>query len=80
MKTFPSGDLPILCKKNNETVTLTSNITLLSRLLSGNRERGVYVQNILSRELCTVPLDLFFPNGAMRHTAKSNILNDIEIK
>ena len=38
------------------------------------------MQNILSRELCPVPLDLFYANGAMRHTAKSNLLNKIEIK
>ena len=25
-------------------------------------------------------MDLFYPNGAMRHTAKSNLLNEIEIK
>ena len=38
------------------------------------------VRNVLSRELCAVPLDMFYPNGAMRRTAKSNQWNKIEIK
>ena len=38
------------------------------------------MQNVLSRELCTVSLDLFYPNGAIRRTANSNLLNKIEIK
>ena len=38
------------------------------------------MQNVLSRELCVVPLDLFYLNGAMRCTAKSNLLNEIESK
>ena len=47
------------------------------------------MQNALSRELyafCTLSLFylvnfvvLFYPDGAMRHTAKSNMLNEIEI-
>ena len=49
-------------------------------MLSVSREREVDVQNVLSRELCAVPLDLFCSNGAARHTAKSNLLNKIEIK
>ena len=38
------------------------------------------MQNVLSRELCTVSLDLFYPNGAIRRTANINLLNKIEIK
>ena len=80
LETFPSGDLFILCQKNNETVTLKTNIKLFSRLLSENRERGVDVQNVLSCELWIVLLDLCYTNGAMRRTAKRNLLNEIEIK
>ena len=40
----------------------------------------VGVQNVLSRGFCAVPLDLFYLNGDMRHTAKSNQLNEIGIK
>ena len=46
-------------------------------MLSVSRERDFDVQNVLSRELCSVPLDLFYPNGARRRTAKSNLLNEI---
>ena len=35
------------------------------------------MQNVLSRELCAVPLDLFYSNGVVRHTTKSNWLNEI---
>ena len=52
-------------------------------------ERNVGVQNFLSHELCAFCtlstfylmnfVDLFYPDGAMRHTAKSNMLNEIEI-
>ena len=38
------------------------------------------MQNVLSRVICAVPLDYFYPNGAMRRTAKSNLLLEIEIK
>ena len=51
----------------------------LLRLLSVSRKRDVDVQNVLSRELCAVPLDLCYVNG-VRHTAKSNLSNEIEIK
>ena len=44
------------------------------------------MQIVLSRELCAFRtlskflfLDLFYPDGAMRHTAESNILNEVEI-
>ena len=60
--------------------TLNTNVTLFSRLLSVSKERDVDVQNVLSGGLCANPLDLFYPNGAMKHTAKSNLLNEIEIK
>ena len=43
-------------------------------------EENVDVHNVLSHELCAVQLDLFYPNGVMRRTAKSNLLNVIEIK
>ena len=56
-------------------------VNLFLQLLSVSREQDVDVQNVLSRELCAILLDLFYPNGAMRHTAKSNLLlNEIEIK
>ena len=38
------------------------------------------MQNVLSHELCAVPLALFYSNGSMRHTTKSNLLNKIAIK
>ena len=50
------------------------------RLLSISRKRDVDVQNVLSLELYAVLLDLFYVNGAVRHTAKSNLSNEIEIK
>ena len=46
----------------------------LSWLLPISRKRDFDVQNVLSRELCAVPLDLFYLSGAVRHTAKSNLL------
>ena len=50
------------------------------RLLSISRKRDVDVQNVLSLELYAVLLDLFYVNGAVRHIAKSNLSNEIEIK
>ena len=38
------------------------------------------MQNILSYELSAVLLALFYPNDTIRHTAKGNLLNKIEIK
>ena len=48
------------------------------------------MQNVLSCELCAFCalstsylvnfVDLFYPDGALRHTAKSNLLNEIKIK
>ena len=65
-----------------------TDVNLFLWLLSISRERDVDVQNILSRELCAFCnlctfylvnfVDLFYPDGAMRHTAKSNLLNEIE--
>ena len=47
------------------------------------------MENVLSRELCAFCtlstfylvnfVDLFYADGSMRHTAKSNLLNEIEI-
>ena len=57
-------------------------------MLSVSRERDVDVQNVLSSELCAFSalctfypvnfVDLFYPDGVMRHSAKSNLLNMIE--
>ena len=55
-------------------------VNLFLRLLSVSREREVDMQNVLSRELCAVPLGLFYSNGAMSITAKSNLLNEMEVK
>ena len=57
-----------------------TDLNLFLLLLSVSRERDVDMQNVLSHELGAVPLALFYLNGAMRHTAKSNLLNEIEIK
>ena len=38
------------------------------------------MQNVLSRDLCPVPLDLFYTNGGVRDTAESNLQSEIEIK
>ena len=37
-------------------------------------------ENVLSGEFFTVPLDMLYPKGAMRRTAKCNLLNEINIK
>ena len=52
--------------------------------------RDVDVENVLYHEICAFCalctfylvnfVDLFYPDGAMRHTAKSNLLNEIKIK
>ena len=54
---------------------MKTNVNLFSRLLSVSRKRDVDVQNVLSRELCPVSLDLFYTYGAVRRTAESNLLN-----
>ena len=38
------------------------------------------MESVLFRELCAVSLDLFYLNGAVRHTVKNNLLNKIETK
>ena len=79
LKSFPSGDLSILCKNNIETVTLKTTANLLSWLqLTGIRIIDVWI--VLSCELWAVQLDFFYPNGAMKSVAKSNLLNKIKIK
>ena len=62
-----------------QLATLKADVNLFSRLLSVSRERGIDVQNVLSCELCAVPLDLLYPNGTIRHITKSNLLNEIVI-
>ena len=78
LKTFFCRDESILCKKNNKTDTLKIDVHLFVRVSSVSKERDVDVQNILCRDICTFLLGLFYPHGAMRHTAKSNLLNKIE--
>ena len=63
---------------HNEIVTLKTDINQFLWLLSVSWDWDADVQNVLSCELCAVPLDLFYSNGAMRRTAKSNLLNEIE--
>ena len=65
---------------NKETVTLKNDVSLFSRLLSLSREQDVDVQNLLPRNLWAIQLDLLYLNGAIKDTAKSNLLNEIEIK
>ena len=48
----------------------------LLRLLSASTKRDADVQKPLSCKLCAVPLDLFYVNGAAKHTAKSKVKRD----
>ena len=61
---------------------MKTKVNLFSRFLSVSRELEVknWCKNVLSCELSAVPLNLCYLNGAMRHTVKSNLLNEIEIK
>ena len=79
LKTFSSGDKAVVCKKNNETITLKTDINLFSRLITVSRDRHIDLQHVLSHELSAVPLALFYPNGEMRKTSKSKLLKQIEI-
>ena len=57
---------------------MKTDVNLFSRLLSLSRKQYVDVQNVLSRELCAVPLHLLI--SKCWHISKSNLLNKIEIK
>ena len=52
----------------------------LLRLLLVSRKQDIDQQNLLSHELDPVPLDLFYVNGAVRHTAKSTLSNEIQME
>ena len=76
---FSSWGKPIVCKKNNETITLRTHVNQFSRFTNVSRYRHIDLQNVLSHELSAVPLALFYPNGDIRKTSKSKLLKEIEI-
>ena len=76
MKTFSNWDKPIACKKNNETITVKTDINLIARFI---RDRHIDLQNFLSQELSAVQLVFFYPDSNMRKTSKSKVLKEIEI-
>ena len=46
---------------------MKTDVNLFSRMLSFSGERDVDVQNVLSGELCAVPLEMFYPHGAVAY-------------
>ena len=79
LKTFSSGDKPIACKKNNEVITLKTDVNPFSRLITVSRDWKIDLQNVILHELSTVSSALFYPNGDMTKTSKRKLLKEIEI-
>ena len=76
---FSSWGKPIVCKKNNETITLRTDVNLFSRFTTVRMYRHIDLQNVFSHELSAAPLALFYPNGDIKKTSKSKLLKEIEI-
>ena len=71
----------------NMSKSLTSNKTykimmdsevLFRRLLAVSKQRGVYLEQVLSHELAPVPPSLFNDDGTMRKTTKTDLAKKLE--
>ena len=49
-------------------------------MLSFSGERDVDVQNVLSGELCAVPLEMFYPNGAVAYCNLLGFTENLDLK
>ena len=70
--------MKVSSKKAGERV-LRSDRELFSRLLVASRKRDLDLKNVLSYELNPVPLSTSTLSGNMRKTAKSKLLEELEI-
>ena len=81
LKTFASGEKELKVRHKNETVTTPKGLqNLFSRLITVSTTRKIDLKSVLSYELYAVPLSLFHVTGEMRKTAKSKLLQELEVK
>jgi len=60
--------------QNNNKCSLKAQQNILAKLLVVSRSHTVDLQSVLKYELSAIPLSLFYPDGAMRKTMKSQLL------
>ena len=79
IKAFSSVAKKITVKNQKEkSVSVNADRELFSRLLVSVKSREINLKEVLSYELCSVPIALAHPDGSLRETAKSTLMNLLE--
>eukprot|EP00058_Branchiostoma_floridae_P009808 XP_002595296.1 hypothetical protein BRAFLDRAFT_128105 [Branchiostoma floridae] len=78
IKTFHSLSQKRRMTTNEKVVTISADRDLFGRLVIAARSRQIDLKEVLTYELCAVPLSLVHPDGTMRKTCKSVLLSELE--
>ena len=79
IKTFSSMAKKFaVSKQKDKTVTVNADRKLFGRLLVAARNRDIDLKEVLSYELCGVPVALVHPDGSLRKTTKSTLMYVLE--
>ena len=79
IKTFSSMAKKFsVSKQKDKTVTVNADRKLFGRLLVAARNRDIDLKEVLSYELCSVPVALVHPDGSLRKTTKSTLMYVLE--
>ena len=79
INSFSSMSKTIIVKnQKDKIVTVNADRELFYRLLVAARNRDIDLREVLSYELCSVPIALVHADGSLRKTAKSNLMHLLE--
>ena len=75
IKSFSSAAKKIAVKNQKDmTVSVNADRELFGRLLVAAKNRDIKLKEVLSYELCSVPISLAHPDGSLRKTTKSALM------
>ena len=79
IKSFSSAAKKIAVKNQKDmTVSVNADRELFGRLLVAAKNRDINLKEVLSYELCSVPISLAHPDGSLRKTTKSALMHLLE--
>lgn len=76
--TFKVSNKKTSTATNEKVITLNADRDLFGRLLVVARVRDIDLKDVLSYELCSVPVALVHPDGTLRKTPKSSLMAILE--
>ena len=78
IKSFSSVAKKTVMKNQTNMLSVNADRELFGRLLVAAKNRDINLKEVLSYELCSVPISLAHPDGSLRKTTKSALMHLLE--